>query len=170
MQQGHSFFGCNNNNSNNIIMNTIIIVYILIIILLVIYFCSKPKPNISKKDVSVLVLSCIDSRFVESMTYNLSKSKIHNDFDLITMAGASLGALTWRQMFLDHVEIAMSLHNIKEVYSIEHIDCGMYKNKFGIDNLNLHIKNINELQKIVESYGLKFKGFILDKSGKLLEL
>jgi len=136
----------------------------------VIYFYQSPKPNINKKDVSVLVLSCIDSRFVESMTYNLSKNEIHNDFDLITMAGASLGALTWKQTFIDHIEIAMSLHNIKEVYSIEHMDCGMYKNTYGTDNLNLHIKNINELEKIVLNYGLKFKGFILDKKGNLIEL
>ena len=135
-----------------------------------IYFYQSPKPDIGKRDVSVLVLSCIDSRFVESMTYNLSKSNIHNDFDLITMAGASLGALTWEQTFREHIEIAISLHNIREVYSIEHMDCGMYKNTYGNDSLDLHIKNINKLEKIVLKYGLKFKGFILDKRGNLIEL
>ena len=149
---------------------TIIVGYILIILLLIIYFCYRPKPNINKKDVSVLVLSCIDSRFVESMMYNLSKGKIHNDFDLITMAGASLGALTWKQTFIDHVEIAMKLHNIKEIYTIDHLDCGMYKSKLGVDDLETHKKNVNELGKIVMNYGLKFRGFILDKKGKLIEI
>lgn len=74
-----------------------------------------------------------------------------NRYDQYIMAGASIGALTasateedelknieaykgWETGLLQHVDLAIQLHNIKDIYILEHRNCGAYK-AFLKDNL-----------------------------------
>ena len=94
---------------------------------------------IHRKGAKVLVLSCIDPRFTERLAHFLINDKdVHADYDLVYLAGASLGVLqhdypSWKPMFYGHLNIAVNLHNIKEVWVFDHLDCGMYKTTFGIE-------------------------------------
>ena len=55
----------------------------------------KPSQNTNKKGASILVLSCIDPRFADNLAWFLiHESKLKDDYDLLCLAGASLGTST----------------------------------------------------------------------------
>jgi hypothetical protein len=134
--------------------------------------------DIHRKGAKVLVLSCIDPRFTERLAHFLINDKdVHADYDLVNLAGASLGVLqndypSWKPMFYDHLNIAVNLHNIKEVWVFDHLDCGMYKTTFGIESdldKSIHVNYITELRKnLAESHPqLGFRGFVMMTDGHI---
>ena len=163
-------------------MNNILIVAMICIIIGFAINCVIPEPppylDVNRKGAKVLVLSCIDPRFTERLAHFLIHNKqVHADYDLVNLAGASLGVLqnnypSWKQMFYDHADLAIALHNIKEIWCFDHLDCGMYKATLGIKDdhdVSLHAKNILELRKIInEKYPqIRFRGFVLMKDGSI---
>jgi len=169
-------------------------------------------PRVLKKrgtGASVLVLACIDPRFVEFLSLFLAY-QVWADYDLFTLAGASLGVLQsgasnggidnpdndgpdwpppngtvanvvnnadWAGVFYDHIVLALALHNISEVWVFDHLDCGAYKYlQFGFpssdDETAPHVANLTSLQTLLENdakfSSLKFKGFIIELDGKIL--
>jgi len=73
-----------------------------------------------------LGLSCIDYCLFEATMKLLRKDCQVDAFDHTILAGASLGYnqdkyVTWPSTWLDHVDLAIKLHNI------DHEDCGAYK-------------------------------------------
>jgi len=126
--------------------------------------------DFNKKGAKVLVLSCIDPRYVELLAEFLIHNKeVHNDYDLINFAGAELGVLEkekWRETFHDHVDIALKLHKIKQIWIFSHMDCGMYKVSYDIkkdDDDHLHKENLDQLVvNLKKKYPkLKYKTFIM---------
>jgi hypothetical protein len=118
---------------------------------------------------NVLVLSCMDLRLTDNMLNFLHFDNLHNRYDHVILAGASLlctrknknllrdnpkatdpiesprtSYANWRQVFYDQLHIAEALHDIKDVYIIEHQDCGAYKSflvpKVGMSTLTLEKK------------------------------
>ncbi len=99
-----------------------------------------PKKNI-------LVLSCIDLRLTDDLLHFLHFDNLTNRYDLVTLAGASLSGLAagerkhlftneaqtkysfadWRTTLDEHIDIAVALHDIRDIYIAEHEDCGAYK-------------------------------------------
>ena len=99
-----------------------------------------PKKN-------VLVISCIDLRLTDNLLHFLHHDNLTNRYDHIALAGTSLCTCAdshaedfcesnlkqykqfkhWNETLEDHLEIAITLHHIKDVYIIEHEDCGAYK-------------------------------------------
>lgn len=80
---------------------------------------------------SALVLSCMDLRMLDETTESLRKEKLSDEYDHVILAGAALGATTplrphWGQTFWDHLDLAVSLHEIKKLIIVEHEDCGAY--------------------------------------------
>jgi hypothetical protein len=99
---------------------------------------------------NILVIGCIDLRLTDNLVHFLHFDNLHNRYDHFTLAGASLlctrkqGQLKpdlfkegqegsypslkyARQVLLDHVQIAIDLHKIEDVYIVEHEDCGAYR-------------------------------------------
>lgn len=144
------------------------------------YFYAQTSPSVdqTKNGASVLVLGCIDPRFANSLAWYLTHSQeLHMDYDLFTLAGASLGVLqdkyhTWGEAFMDHIQLAIDLHNIEEVWCFDHLDCGMYKAtldlKTDMDN-KIHIEKMMELQKLLKNRypSLKFRGHIISITGSI---
>jgi carbonic anhydrase len=137
-----------------------------------------PDIDIKKKGAHTLVLACIDPRFTELLAHFLINEKdVHNDYDLVALAGASLGAnqnemKSWRKMLYDHIDIAIKLHNIKSVWVFDHLDCGMYKEVMGTKtdlDPAPHKKQLVKLKKkLAKSYPeLSFKGYIMDTDGAI---
>lgn len=90
---------------------------------------AKEKPQ--SKIGQALVLSCMDLRMLDETTESLRKEKLCDEYDHVILAGAALGATTplrphWGQTFWDHLDLAVSLHEIKELIIVEHEDCGAY--------------------------------------------
>ena len=144
------------------------------------YLFAQTSPSVdqSKKGASVLVLGCIDPRFANSLAWYLTHSQeLHMDYDLITLAGASLGVLqtkyhAWQLMFLDHVRLAIDLHNIQEIWVFDHLDCGMYKATLNLekdDKKDIHLEKLNELKDFLQEQfpALGFSGFIISVDGSI---
>ena len=163
-------------------MNSILIISIICIFIGFAINCIRPDTtpflDIKRKGAKVLVLACIDPRFTERLAHFLIHNKqVHADYDLINLAGASLGVLqkdypSWKQMFYDHVNLAIKLHNIKEIWCFDHLDCGMYKASLDIKedhDVEIHAKNILQLRKIIaEAYPeIRFRGFVLMTDGTI---
>lgn len=91
----------------------------------------------------VLLLSCIDLRLLDEIVRFMAADGLTNRYDHITLAGASLGALgvprkkgklrkrKWKKTFFGHMDVAYGMRKFKEVYIIEHRDCGAYKEFLG---------------------------------------
>lgn len=125
-------------------------------------YCAQIPPNTGA---NVFVLGCIDPRYSALLSQFLLQYKdIQFNYDLFTLAGASLGfnqsytttydtvrtavatapyssnlipqwGVHWGPVFCDHVRIALAIHNITEIWAFDHLDCGAYKRiKFGDAN------------------------------------
>jgi len=86
--------------------------------------------------VTALSVTCIDYRLVDDAVRFFDGMHLTNDYDQVSLAGASLAAVSDKfpssnAAFWDHVNIAKQLHSIKEVIVVDHRDCGAYKVAFG---------------------------------------
>ena len=102
-----------------------------------------PKGSYQIPKKNILVISCMDLRLTDNLVDFLHFDNLENRYDHFILAGTSLCCTEHRNMFKDkvhdkykdwkfaldqHIELAVSLHDIKDVYIIEHEDCGAYKN------------------------------------------
>ncbi len=88
--------------------------------------------------VTALAITCIDYRLVDDAVKFFDSHKMTNDYDQVSLAGASLAAVSAKfpsstAAFWDHISIAITLHHIKKVIVVDHRDCGAYKVAFGKD-------------------------------------
>jgi len=139
---------------------------------------SAPPIDPNKKGASVLVLGCIDPRFANALAWHLTHSEeLHMDYDLFTLAGASLGVLQdtyphWSQVFQNHVDLAIKLHSINEIWVFDHMDCGMYKATLGLKedtDPHIHVNILQELQTQLKTKypTLGFRGYIMDTDSSI---
>jgi pimeloyl-ACP methyl ester carboxylesterase len=90
----------------------------------------------------VLLLSCMDTRLLDNTVDFMDELNLQNRYDHVILAGASMGArqlsshagdpkkaVGWKHVFFDHLEAAIDkLHReIKDIFLLEHLDCGAYK-------------------------------------------
>ncbi len=94
-----------------------------------------PKKNI-------LVLSCMDLRLTDDTVDFLHFDNLENRYDHFILAGSSLLATQtkqhlfaggkfeeyshWNRALEDHINLAIGLHKIEDMYIIEHENCGAY--------------------------------------------
>jgi carbonic anhydrase len=135
--------------------------------------------DFSKKGAKVLVLSCIDPRYTELLAdFLIHNKQAHNDYDLFNLAGSELGVLeknNWKKVYYEHIDIALKLHKIKELWIFSHMDCGMYKVSLDIkkdEDIDLHVTKLNELEKILKKDypNLKVKKYVMTDAPEILEV
>ena len=90
-----------------------------------------------------LLLSCMDLRLMDDIIQLMDHDGLANRYDHVILAGAALGALGipgaakdyshWKKVFEDHLEAACNHHHIKDIYIVEHRDCGAYREYIGKD-------------------------------------
>ena len=88
----------------------------------------RPYPPPRK---TVLLLGCMDLRLLDDTVRFMNGDNLANRYDQFILAGAALGVMqttlpSWRQAFFDHLDLAVELHAIKDVYILEHRNCGAY--------------------------------------------
>jgi carbonic anhydrase len=115
-----------------------------------------------------LLLSCMDFRLMDEIERYMSRRGLRDKYDHVILAGASLGAITdkypaWNQTFWEHLDIAIKLHNIREVIVMDHRDCGAYKVILGDE----HTKDPNVERDTHAVHLKKLKGMINEKYPKL---
>jgi len=129
-----------------------------------------------------LLLSCIDYRVVNETEAYMSGRGLKDKYDHIILAGASLGATNtvypaWGQTFIEHVDVAIKLHNIHKVIILDHRDCGAYRVFLKADGIEkdrakentVHLEQMNALAKTIqEKYPqLDVELAIIDLEGKV---
>lgn len=107
---------------------------------------SAPKsPTKNPPQKQVLLLSCMDLRLADDTTRFMDAYNLQNRYDHLTFAGAAMGVrnlgtpiaqpdgrdaiLPWKAVFFQHFKVAIEELNreIKDVFLVEHLDCGAYK-------------------------------------------
>ena len=136
----------------------------------------------------VLVLSCIDPRFLGPLEIFLSTyGEIRGQYDHFILAGSSL-ALTvvpnppttlslaaWKTTFTEHVNVAFGLHDFTEIWAFEHLGCGAYE---ALSEADTEANHINFLTRMKDIYmptltltpTLKFKGFLMKLDGSIYKV
>jgi hypothetical protein len=83
----------------------------------------------------------MDQRLLDNTVDFMNKLNLHNRYDQLTLAGVCMGAmhlpppqskepqLKWKSVFFDHLTTAIDIldRKIKDIYLLEHLDCGAYK-------------------------------------------
>jgi hypothetical protein len=107
-----------------------------------------------------IVYSCMDFRLLDDIVIFMNNNGYNNNYDQFILAGASLSFLTdkfkhWTVVAKDHLDLAISLHKIKEIICIEHEKCGAYKMIYSDltpeNERQKHIENVLEFEKIIGS-------------------
>ena len=88
--------------------------------------------------ITALAKTSIDYRLVDDAVRFFNRRHMTNDYDQVSLAGASLAAVSDKfpssnAAFWDHVSIAKQLHQIKKVIVVDHRDCGAFKVAYGKD-------------------------------------
>ena len=147
----------------------------------------------------VLLLSCMDLRLLNETVEFMDHDGLNNRYDHVILAGAAYGALGgpgardeqgksidlkhWKQTFEDHLAAAYKLHHIKDVYILEHRDCGAYRVYLGADGdfdddqaveeAACHKKFTDLLTKQIQDWAtlnhtkIRVKSFLMDLRGKV---
>jgi carbonic anhydrase len=133
---------------------------------------------------NILLLSCMDLRLLDETVAFMDSIGMTNRYDHVILAGASLGATYealphWGQTFWDHVDVARELHDVREVYILEHRQCGAYRKLLGLgfeaDPL-AEIQGHTEVASVLKAQirtrhpDLGVRGFLMDLSGGVIEL
>lgn len=80
----------------------------------------------------MLLLTCMDFRLVNGVETYMNARGLKDKYDHVVLAGASLGALNdrfpaWSEVFWQHLDLAIQLHEVHRVMLLDHRDCGAYK-------------------------------------------
>ena len=137
---------------------------------------------------NVLLLSCMDLRLLDDIVRFMDNDNLNNRYDQFILAGAALGANVnehWNDAFFDHLKVACKLHNIKDVYIMEHRNCGAYREFLGStgdfddtdarqhDEREDHLKYTLKLKEKIQAwsdendYPLQVRCFLMDLRGNV---
>uniref|UniRef100_A0A6C0JLB9 Uncharacterized protein n=1 Tax=viral metagenome TaxID=1070528 RepID=A0A6C0JLB9_9ZZZZ len=117
-------------------------------------------PVDNESTTKAFVIACIDPRYINVIEDYLAAHLGKNGFtyDLFILAGASLGGLNtsgsvcslastnWQTTLFDHIQIAISLHNVTQILIFEHLSCGAYLGCSVADTMTQHIAKFKSLQ------------------------
>jgi carbonic anhydrase len=185
-------------------MNKVALLVIILVVAVVLYMLDKER-NLRKEDFrhlltapsksvlthKALVLSCMDYRFINE-TIDYLYNNVSSNFDYFVLAGSSLGYNQsikhdtpddWSKTFEEHIDLAIELHDIKEIIVIDHMDCGyykaVYKNELNGEKYDVkkerdkHYKNIEKfVGNLWTKYPeiLKFEGLLVDLVDRQFEV
>ncbi|QDA58949.1 hypothetical protein [Hymenobacter jejuensis] len=79
---------------------------------------------------NVLLLSCMDLRLLDDIVRFMEHDNLTNRYDQFILAGAALGSAMnehWNTAFFEHLAVACQLHGVRDVYILEHRNCGAYQ-------------------------------------------
>ena len=111
--------------------------------------------------VTALAITCIDYRLVDDAVKFFDGKHLTNDYDQVSLAGASLAAVSDKfpssnAAFWDQLAIAKTLHHITKVIVIDHRDCGAYKVAFGKDYRGDGAAETGQPKGVMEQVKAKF--------------
>jgi len=132
----------------------------------------------------ILLLTCMDYRLTDDTIAYMEGRRLHDKYDHVVLAGASLGALTdkfpsWGETFWTHLDVAIDLHKIHKVMVIDHRDCGAYKVLLGAETVDtpekelaVHTEKLHALRDAIKHRHehLEVELALMDLDGKVEEI
>jgi|JI6StandDraft_1071083.scaffolds.fasta_scaffold00697_6 carbonic anhydrase len=84
-----------------------------------------------------IVVSCMDFRLINKVKDMMISRGYSDNYDFFVLAGAALGYVqkkmpAWQSVLHDHLHYAIALHHVREVIFVDHLDCGLYKQTYGL--------------------------------------
>ena len=78
----------------------------------------------------------MDLRLIDDLVPFMEGDNLTNRYDQLVFAGAALGVIqkdhaAWFDTFFQHLDVAVMLHGIHDVYIMEHRHCGAYAKFLG---------------------------------------
>ena len=133
---------------------------------------------------NILLLSCMDLRLLDETVAFMDSIGMTNRYDHVILAGAALGASYdglphWGQTFWDHVDVARELHDVRQIYILEHRQCGAYRKLLGLafgpndeTEALAHAEVASRLKSQIQARhpDLGVRAFLMDLSGGVIEL
>jgi carbonic anhydrase len=152
----------------------------------------------------VLLLSCMDLRVLDEIVQFMDHDNLVNRYDHVVLAGAAYGALGapggkdeqgnpidvkhWKKTFFDHLDAAVKLHSVKDVYILQHRNCGAFHKVFHVTKdfsgsaadqaaeKRAHLKYAKALESEIKNWAaskklsLKTHRFLMDLRGRVDQL
>ncbi len=83
-----------------------------------------------------LLMHCMDFRFGKKMKEFMEEKNMLGDADLVSIAGSAKNIVNpeTQAFALRQIEISKSLHEMKEVVLVNHLDCGAYGGRKAFEN------------------------------------
>lgn len=139
------------------------------------------------KIAKMVVVSCMDLRMVTETVTMLNSNGYSGQYDLVSVAGSALSVglenrrhLTsecrcqlsaWKETICSHVDLAGKLHGAKEVWFIDHEDCGAYAHYYGDETVSEEKQHRNILGRMPKYFpDIKVRTFWMGLDGIILEL
>ena len=91
-----------------------------------------------------LVISCIDFRFVTKIRDYLEDQDLIDNYDLITVPGASLNL----NKVSESIATSIKLHGPAKIYIFDHEDCGAYEED---NSREAHTENLIKAKELLNN-------------------
>ena len=148
------------------------------------HFYVKPSNNniADLREASTLVISCVDFRLRDEIERFLREELyLLDDYDEVALPGASLAFVqtkykNWSKTIEDVVALLTSLHHIKQVIFVDHLQCGAYKLLHAQDTtksrdleLVAHKQTLSKAKQMMKKKfpDLEVFSFIMDLDGNI---
>ena len=127
-------------------------------------------------EAKAIMYSCMDFRLLDDICVFMNQIGLNNNYDQFILAGASLSFVQdrfkhWRKIAKEHLDLAISLHKIREVICVEHEQCGAYKMCYPSmrpeDEKRQHVENVVIFErKLLKSHpSLKMHAYYMHING-----
>lgn len=119
----------------------------------------------------VLLISCMDLRLIDNLVRFMAADNLTNRYDQYIMAGTGFAAYSadptyraWLDALWTHLEFAYNEHKVRDVYIIQHRNCGMIKAEIGdfgptkpaqAKEWALHYKIADAMKKEILNYAVE---------------
>ena len=152
--------------------------------------CLKPgnEPcNTGAEPRNKLVVTCMDLRMVSPIAEAMDRLGHKGRYDLVSVAGGGLSVGmderahlsaecqcqldAWSATIHSHVGLSQKLHDVGEVWFIDHEDCGAYAHFFDRKELSEEEQHLTVLRQIPAKFPhMKVRLFWMKLDGVLVEL
>ncbi len=107
-----------------------------------------------------LVIACLDFRFIRPIQDWLKELGLRENHDFLTVAGASKQIAqpdkeAYQEFILKQIDISVNLHQINQLFLINHEDCGAYGGQAAFKSAaaekQKHVEDLNAAEQYLRA-------------------
>jgi hypothetical protein len=142
-------------------------------------------PGISREPPHVLLVSCMDSRLIESLRAHMSEDVGEGNYSHFALIGGSLGILgtpeftEWGGAFMDQLHDEIKTNRTSRLILLDHRGCGLYERMLGADKVatpdieeRTHAEQLRNLADFVQALtpGLDIELRLMAQDGSVITI